>query len=319
MASIIKKSEIVKIFPRRDPNSHKGDNGRVLIIGGSINYFGAPILAGLGALNSGADLVYLLVPECNFEVSRSFYPDFIVRKYPGNFLNSRALDNISELLDKVDAVLIGPGLSEEVEILRTVALIIKKAKCPVILDAQAIPAIAQLGLIGDQTGHRENLPEIIITPHREEMNELLEGETLPKDPKVAPLTSRGEGDINCLAEPRLAGLRLEEEIKIVEDFAKKWSVTVLLKGHTDIMASPNRETRANITGNAGMTVGGSGDVLAGFVASLIAQHAKPYEACISAAFLMGSAGDNLYKSKGYNFIATDLAQELPYTIHGVIN
>ena len=293
MSSVIKKSEVVKIFPRRDPSSHKGDNGRVLIIGGSINYFGAPVLAGLGALNSGADLVYLLVPECNFDVSRSFYPDFIVRKYPGNFLNSRVLDNISELLDNVDAVLIGPGLAEETEILRTVTLIIKKAKCPVILDAEAIPAIAQLGLIGDKTGHHENLPEIIITPHRNEMNELLEGETLPEN--------------------------IEQQIKAVEDFAKKWNVTVLLKGHTDIIASPNRETRTNLTGNAGMTVGGSGDVLAGFVTSLIAQHARPYEACKCSAFLMGLAGDNLYKSKGYNFIATDLAQELPYTIYSVIN
>ncbi|MEK7172154.1 MAG: NAD(P)H-hydrate dehydratase [Patescibacteria group bacterium] len=293
MSSVIKKSEVAKIFPHRNPKSHKGDNGRVLIIGGSVNYFGAPVLAGLGALNSGADLVYLLVPECNFDVSRSFYPDFIVRKYPGNFLNSRVLDNISELLDKVDAVLIGPGLSEEVEILRTVTLIIKKAKCPIILDAEAIPAIAQLGLIGDKTGYHENLPEIIITPHRNEMNELLEGETLPED--------------------------TEEQIKAVEDFAKKWNVTVLLKGHMDIIASPNRETRANLTGNAGMTVGGSGDVLAGFVTSLIAQHARPYEACKCSAFLMGLAGDNLYKSKGYNFIATDLAQELPYTIYSVIN
>ena len=125
------------------------------------------------------------------------------------------------------------------------------------------------------------------------MNELLEGETLPED--------------------------TEEQIKAVEDFAKKWNVTVLLKGHMDIIASPNRETRANLTGNAGMTVGGSGDVLAGFVTSLIAQHARPYEACKCSAFLMGLAGDNLYKSKGYNFIATDLAQELPYTIYSVIN
>ena len=202
MSSVIKNRKSQN-FPHRNPKSHKGDNGRVLIIGGSVNYFGAPVLAGLGALNSGADLVYLLVPECNFDVSRSFYPDFIVRKYPGNFLNSRVLDNISELLDKVDAVLIGPGLSEEVEILRTVTLIIKKAKCPIILDAEAIPAIAQLGLIGDKTGYHENLPEIIITPHRNEMNELLEGETLPED--------------------------TEEQIKAVEDFAKKWNVTVLLK------------------------------------------------------------------------------------------
>lgn len=286
--NMIKKSDIVKLFPRRNPNSHKGDNGRVLIIGGSINYFGAPILAGLGALNSGADLVYLLVPECNFEVTRSFYPDFIVRKYPGNFLNSRIFEHINELLEKVDAVLIGPGISEESEIINVVARIVKQAKCPVVLDAEAIPAIAQLGLAGS----RPELSEIIITPHRGEMNELLPGEILPED--------------------------LEEQIKVVEDFSKKWGITILLKGHKDVIASPDKPTHVNETGNAGMTVGGSGDVLAGFTASLIAQHVQPYDACLCSAFLMGSTGDNLYKSKGYNFIATDLALELPYTIHSIL-
>lgn len=285
---MIKKSEIAKIFPRRDSNSHKGDNGRVLIIGGSINYFGAPILAGLGALNSGADLVYLLVPECNFEVTRSFYPDFIVRKYPGNFLNSRIFDHIDELLNKTDSVLIGPGVSEEPDIINVVARIVKRAKCPIVLDAEAIPAIAQLGLAGS----KPELSEIIITPHRGEMNELLEGETLTENP--------------------------EEQMELLEDFSKKWGVTILLKGHKDIIASPDKETRVNETGNAGMTVGGSGDVLAGFTASLITQHTQPYDACICSAFLMGLTGDNLYKSKGYNFIATDLALELPYTIHSVL-
>lgn len=289
MNSIIKKSEISKLFPRRNPNSHKGDNGRVLIIGGSINYFGAPILAGLGVLNSGADLVYLLVPECNFEVTRSFYPDFIVRKYPGNFLNLRVFDHINELLSKTDAVLIGPGISEEPDIINVAARIVKQSKCPVVLDAEAIPAIAQLGLISGSAP--ANLPPIIITPHRGEMDEITEG-ALPEN--------------------------FDALVKTVEDFSKKWGVTILLKGHRDIIASPDKEARVNETGNAGMTVGGSGDVLAGFTTSLIAQHIASYEACQCSAFFMGLTGDNLYKSKGYNFIATDLALELPYTIHSVI-
>ena len=271
MSDVIKKSEVVKLFPRRNHLSHKGDNGRVLIIGGSINYFGAPILAGLGALNSGADLVYLLVPECNFEVTRSFYPDFIVRKYPGNFLNPRAMENIDELLEKVDSVLIGPGVSETPEITKVAARIVQKSKCRVVLDAEAIPAIAELGF---ESG-------VTITPHHGEMY------------KIA-------GDSS------------------VEDFAKKWGVTILLKGNKDIIASPARPTRINETGNAGMTVGGSGDVLAGFTASLMAQHLEPYDACICSAFLLGLTGDNLYKNKGYNFIATDLALELPYTIRSII-
>lgn len=287
MGREIKKSEVAKMFPRRDPNSHKGQNGRVLIIGGSLNYFGAPVLAGLGALGSGADLVYLLVPECNFDVSRSFYPDFIVRKYPGNFVNSRTLDSAVELLPNVDAVLMGPGVSEDPESVRIIARIIQKAQCHVVLDAEAIPAIAQLGL---QTSNEKN-HHLTITPHRREMDEITEG-ALPDDP--------------------------EELEKIVTDFAHKWGITILMKGPHDIIASPHQTTRVNTTGNAGMTVGGTGDVLAGLTASLISQRISPYEACQCAAFLNGAAGDNLYRQKGYNFMATDVALELPYTIHGII-
>lgn len=271
------------MYPRRDPRSHKGQNGRVFIIGGSIDYFGAPILAGLGALGSGSDLVYLLVPECNFEVNRSFYPDFIVRKYPGNYINSRTLDHITELLEKVDALLIGPGVSEDPESLRIITKIIQKTECQIILDAEAIPAIAQLGF-----PHNKN---ITITPHQGEMDQITEGNLPEKE---------------------------EELEKVVADFAEKWGVTILMKGPRDIIASPGKPTRLNITGNAGMTVGGTGDILAGIVASLISQRAAPYEACQSAAFLNGLAGDMLYRHKGYNFIATDVALELPYTIHSVI-
>jgi NAD(P)H-hydrate epimerase len=111
----------------------------------------------------------------------------------------------------------------------------------------------------------------------------------------------------------------EEEAHVVEDFAKKWNVTILLKKPQDIIVSPGQPTRFNETGNAGMTMGGSGDVLSGCVASLIAQHVAPYEACMCAAYLLGAAGDNLFRQKGFNYIATDLALELPYTIHSVID
>lgn len=287
MNSIFKKSDFLKIYPKRNPDSHKGENGRVVIIGGSIDYFGAPILSGLGAINSGADLAYLLVPECNFDVSRSFYPDFIVRKYPGNFVNSRMLDEAHHLIEKADCVLIGPGMSEDPESIRTVAKIIQKTECDIVLDAEAIPAIAQLGIIAGNHQKR-----ITITPHRGEFDEITEG-TLPEDPS--------------------------EVEKIVEDFANKWGITILLKAHRDVIASPGQPTRVNDTGNAGMTVGGSGDVLAGVTASWIAQHATAYDAALFSAFLVGTAGDNLYNQKGYNFIATDIALELPYTIHGIIS
>lgn len=290
VGNIVKKSDVAKIYPRRNPLSHKGQNGRVLIIGGSINFFGAPILAGLGALYGGADQIYLLVPECNFEVSRSFYPDFIVRKYSGNSINTRTIDAAIELLPKVDAVLIGPGVSEDSEVLATIIGIIEKCECQIVLDAEAIPAIAHLGLLSRESANRP-APRITITPHRREMDELLEGD-LPNDP--------------------------HEEEEIVSNFAEKWGVTVLLKSPRDVIASPHRPPFTNQTGNAGMTVGGSGDVLAGFTASLIAQGASSYDACRAAAYLFGLTGDNLFRQKGYNFIATDLALELPYTIKSII-
>lgn len=280
----IKKSEVTKLIPKRSTQSHKGENGRVLIIGGSLDYFGAPILSGLGAIGSGADLAYLLVPECNFEVTRSFYPDFIVRKYPGNFVNTRMMDQVNLLLPKTDALLIGPGVSEDAEVLRAIEKVIERADCEIVLDAEAIPAIAHFGL----SGHNK---KITITPHRGEFDLITDG-TLPDD---------------------------EEEIQqIVEDFANKWGITVLLKSPRCIISAPGKPTRINHTGNAGMTVGGSGDVLAGFAASLIAQNTDSYDACLCASFLLGTAGDNLFQQKGFNYVATDLALELPYAIQSVI-
>ncbi|MEK9133044.1 MAG: NAD(P)H-hydrate dehydratase [Patescibacteria group bacterium] len=291
MGNIIKKSDVQKIYPVRDTRSHKGQNGRMLIIGGSINYFGAPILAGLGALGSGADLVHLLVPECNFDVSRGFYADFIVKKYPGERINSATFDAASDFFEKVDCILIGPGVSENEESLQVITKIVKNAPCQIVLDAEAIPAIAQLGLPATGENPEDRARKLTITPHRGEMDEITEG-SLPDDPFA--------------------------QNQMVTDFAQKWGVTILLKNPHDIIAAPGKPTRTNETGNAGMTVGGSGDVLAGFTASLIAQHCAPYDACQCAAFLYGLAGDNLFNAKGYNFTATDLALELPYTIKSVI-
>lgn len=184
-------------------------------------------------------------------------------------------------MPKVDALLIGPGIEENPETQRAVAKILTRAHCGVVLDAQALRhAIVQSGL-----------GNITITPHRGEMNKIIE-KNLPKDPV--------------------------EEQKIVGDFAEKWNLNILLKGARDLIFSAGKPTRMNETGNAGMTVGGTGDVLAGVTASLIAQHMNPYEGCICAAFVTGLAGDNCANQKGLNFIATDLAHELPYTIKNIL-
>lgn len=284
-SAVLKKSEVRKMLPSRSPDSHKGENGRVLIIGGSMDYFGAPILAGLGSLYSGADLTYLLVPECNFDVSRSFYPDFIVRKYNGNVLNFRSFEPATELLGNVDAVLMGPGLSKDAEAVRSCEKFLERIELPVVIDADALPSILS-------AEPKSNRP-IVITPHL--------------------------GEFNGLIEEDISKAMPEEEIeKLLQKYAKQWHAVILLKGVIDRIAAPNEEIYLNVTGNAGMTVGGTGDVLAGLVTSLIAQGMSPFPAACAAAFVNGLAGESLFKQKGNAFSATDLALELPYTIREIL-
>ncbi len=280
---ILKRSIIRKMLPQRKPDSHKGENGRVLIIGGSMEFFGAPILAGLGALYSGCDLVTLLTPECNFDVSRSFYPDFIVRKYGGFHLNLRVLDVLNPLLDKTDCLIIGPGLTEGDEVLHVVKKILDKVDFPVVLDADALPAIHAL--------KPKSTRPLVLTPHAGEFNDLID-ETFSND------------------------LRGEEKIALLAKYAEMWNATILLKGRLDFIASPASPSQIilNETGNPGMTVGGTGDVLAGITASFIAQGAEAFEACCLAAYINGYAGDMLQENKGYAYSATDVALELPYVI-----
>ncbi len=259
----------------RDSESHKGDNGRVLIIGGSNHYYGAPILSALGALNSGADLVYLAVPECNYEVTRCYSPDFIVRKYPGDHLTEESLKLI--LKDKYDSVLIGPGLGTHVDTKRAVRELLKRIKVPVVLDADALKAV----------GGARLKKETVLTPHAGEFK-ILTGKRLPK--------------------------KIENRSALVLREARGTGSVILLKAPVDIIASPQGKLRYNSTGNAGMTVGGTGDVLAGVVAGFLAQGMDSFQAACCGAFINGAAGDELYKRKGFGFTASDLGAEIAYAI-----
>jgi NAD(P)H-hydrate epimerase len=264
---------------KRDKESRKGDNGKVLVVGGSDLYYGAPILSAFGALNSGVDLVYLAVPEENYEVTRAFSPDFIVRKYPGDFLSPGGIGAILGLTENCDCVVIGPGLGIRNETKSAVLEVLKKIKIPAVIDADALKAIAE---------KKELLKKLnaVLTPHAGEFR-ILTGEELSGD--------------------------LEERKEVVLRHAEKLNATILLKAPVDIIASPNK-VKLNVTGNAGMTVGGTGDVLAGIVASFVAQKLEPFDAACCAAFVNGTAGDELYKFKGYCFTASDVAGELPSII-----
>lgn len=280
MLTEVKRSDVKALYPVPQKESHKGDNGRVLIVGGSLTYYGAPILAGMGALFGGADLVTLFVPETNFTVSRSYYPDFIVHAFPGDHLDARAVDLIVANTEKKGCLVMGPGLGDRPETVASVEAILKKVHCPTILDAQAIYALPR-----DNVRHNNS---VLITPHAQEFANWY-GKRLPN--------------------------LLIEKVEMVTACAKNLQVNILLKNPTDIVASLNGETCINQRGNPGMTSGGTGDVLAGFVGSLAARGLSLYNAARIGVFILCTAGDDLMEIKGTHFTATDLALQLPYTIH----
>jgi NAD(P)H-hydrate epimerase len=274
------KKDVLAVIPRRRPEAHKGEHGRLLIVGGSSRYTGAPALVGLAALRSGADLAVVAAPAETALVVSSFSPDLITIRLKCHDLEPAALSQIREDIKRATAVVIGSGLGTlactrdaVVELARTLA----KTELPVLFDADGLKAMAT---------EREFLrnPRWVLTPHAKEF-EMLTGVDLPKD---------------------VAG-RAEE----VRKAAKELGCVILLKAHVDVIASSDGKVALNRTGNPGMTVGGTGDVLAGIVGAFLSQGAEPFRAALAGAWVCGRAGDLCMREKGYEFIASDVIEKLP--------
>lgn len=259
----------IQPFLGRPSSSHKGDAGRVLVIGGGA-YSGAPALAALAGLRAGADIVTVAAPKSVSDIIASFSPNLIVRALSGDRLVEKDIPLISELIKKHDVVVIGMGLGTEEATLDAVRKIVPLCMKAVI-DADALmPEVLNAG------------QDIIVTPHAGEMKRL-SGVDVPEDEK--------------------------KKLAFVRDFAKDNDLTVLLKGRIDFI-SDGKEIRANRTGNAGMTVGGTGDVLAGLTGALFAKH-DAFSAACAAAFINGAAGDLAFSEFGYGLLATDVIDRIP--------
>ncbi|MCX9014767.1 MAG: NAD(P)H-hydrate dehydratase [Candidatus Methanoperedens sp.] len=259
----------IKPFMERQAGSHKGDSGRVLIIGGGA-YSGAPALSALAALRAGADIVTVAAPKSVSGIIASFSPNLIVHALSGKRLSVNHIPEISRLIEKHDVVVMGMGLGTSGETVQAVREIIPLCK-KLVLDADAL--ITGLFPVDDI--------DIIITPHAGEMKRL-SGVDVPVDNK--------------------------DKADFVRDFASNNNVTVLLKGAVDII-SDGVEVRANMTGNAGMTVGGTGDVLAGITGALFARGDALSAAC-AAAFINGAGGDMAFEEVGYGLLATDIIDNI---------
>lgn len=255
----------------RNPLSHKGENGRVLVIGGSENYVGAPALAAMAALRSGIDICVIAAPEKAAWAINSYSPDLITKKINGDFFNWDNVNEIVKLAETFDSVLIGNGLGAEPGTMDFVRETIERISVPVVIDADAIKALAG-----------KKISNAIITPHSKEF-EIWTGESLPNE--------------------------LSDKSRVVQMFAKNKSV-ILLKGPVDIIASED-ETKFNKTGNPGMTIGGTGDILAGITAGFLAQTKDFFNSAYYAAYLNGRIGDYLLKKKGIGFTASDMVELIP--------
>jgi NAD(P)H-hydrate epimerase len=265
----------------RHPESHKGDFGRLLVIGGSETYSGAPALTAMGAYAAGVDLVYVAAPETAASIVAGFSPSIITLKLKGARLTPKNLKDLFPFFGRVDAVAMGPGLGlhgETVEAVNTILGQIEEKRMPVLLDADALKGFAKV--------KRKLQTRAVFTPHHGEFK-ILTG----KD---------AEGGF-------------EEQGETVRREASRLGATVLLKGRVDVV-SDGVHVRYNWTGNPGMTVGGTGDVLSGVVAAFMAMGVTPFEAAVAGAFINGAAGDVAYEEKGYHLEPLDLVRKIPRVV-----
>ena len=271
------QSTVVKSFiPPRKSSSRKGENGKVLVLGGSYLYHGAPILSSLAALRAGTDLVYTCVPKINVTSTRAYSPNFIVIPLVDAKLTRGAARKLVGIIPKeLDSATIGMGLAiQDREALKMLLKDLLDRAMMVSLDASAlVPEI--LPEIKDK--------KVTVTPHAGEFKRLF-GE-MPQD-------------------------NIKQRAVLVQKHAKDNGITILLKGPTDVI-SDGTKTFLNPKNLASMTVGGTGDVLSGIVAAMLSKNRKPIEAASAAAFVNGKAGAMAQKKNGLHVLATDLIDFIP--------
>ena len=267
---------VLSALPDRSLNAHKGNFGRILLLCGSRGYTGAAALSAMGALRSGAGLVYLAVPESIYAIEAVKLTEPIVLPLPDEDgrLAPGAVKQINQMLPNMDAVLVGPGWGQSEGTMAALRVVLEEFSGPVVVDADGINLLARhKDLLRGRTG------ATILTPHQGEFRRLA---TLGENP-------------------------MEDAAELARDLG----CIVVLKGHGTLITD-GYECYRNPTGNPGMAVGGSGDVLAGMIVSLLGQGLRPIEAAAVATWLHGAAGDRCAANMGqYGMLPTDMLLEVP--------
>ena len=267
-------------LPARKPDGHKGDFGKLLIVGGAEGYTGAPYLTASAAVRTGCGLVYLGVPEGIWAVEAvkcvSSMPFPLPEKH--GMLSYKALQEIEEKLSICDVLALGPGLGRSEQVTRLACDLLLRTEKPVVLDADGINALeGHIDVLDRRRGR-----VTILTPH--------DGEFV-----------RVGGDLSH-----------GDRVKAARDFAAARDCVLVLKGHRTVTATPAGNVLVNTTGNSGLAKGGSGDVLTGVIASLLAQGATAAQAAAAGVWLHGRAGDLAEKRlTAFGMTPEDVVREMP--------
>ena len=278
---LLTRERMRELVPARAADSHKGDFGRVLVIAGSVGRTGAAHLAALGALKSGAGLVTIATPRSCVAILAAMMPEYMLEGLEETAAGTIDFGAVERVLDlKADIIALGPGIGQDPSTSAFVQAIVERAGAPLVLDADALNAF-----IGDPerlTG-RDGV-DVIVTPHPGEMARLLN-----------------------LTIEQVQADRLEH----ARAFATARKLHVVLKGHRTIIAGPEGRSFVNLTGNAGMATGGTGDLLTGMIAAWFAQILDPEGACKLAVYLHGTAGDLAEADEGeVALLPSDIASRL---------
>src|SRR3989338_3983692 len=267
----ITKADVRKLkLPVRVPGSHKGDFGKVLLIGGSQDYVGAVALAGLATLRSGVDLVTIAAPTKVAWAINAMAPDLITKKFDCLYFDKKHVNSVVKFAKEFDAVLIGNGIGRKshgfcVEVIKKLS----EKNMPLVIDADAIKAISL-----------KDAKNAILTPHKREFQMLLENTHIRK-------------------------LQLNKYIG---------SNVIILKGNVDVIYAKGK-LKYNKTGNPAMTVGGTGDILAGLAVGFYAQTKDPWGSAIAAAYMNGLCGDVIKGEVGRaGLVASDMLKKIALVV-----
>ncbi len=271
---LLEDSDVVNLLRPRSKFSHKGTMGHALLFAGSYGMAGAAILAAKATLRSGAGKVTVHSPLCNNDILQVSVPEAILQHDAEDTFFAHNADT-----EDFDAVAIGPGIGQNEDTAIALMSQIRRTQCPMVLDADALNILAQ-----HKTWLNQLPADLIMTPHPAEFDRLV------------GRVSNGSCD------------RLAKARKMAED----QKAYIILKGHYSALCCPDGETIINSTGNAGMATAGSGDVLTGIIAGLLARGYTRRAACILGMYLHGLAGDIAEEEVGEeSLIASDIVRMLP--------